>query len=359
MDIRKNGNMRILAISGAPDKPETALLAGLQALGHSLTLISSFEAPPPALHGIDHIHHRIHSRVSLKTVGLIRELSRAADIVHCFSARAVSNAVLAVPRNRAKIIAYRGTTGHLSKFDPSSWFSFLNPRLTAISCVSNAVRNYLLNQGVPEKKLFTIYKGHDSAWYLDTPAINLEKLFLIPRSAPVICFVGNMRPVKGADILVEAFSELDHPTAHLLLVGEVRDAAVNKSVERSKRSANIHLLGGRGDAPAIVRASDVFVMPSRAREGLPKAVIEAMILGKAIVVSDAGGMPEMITNDESGLIVSSNNTAALVNALRTVVDNPLLRERLGSAAQLRAAQQFDIRNTIKLTDGMYKKCLGR
>jgi glycosyltransferase involved in cell wall biosynthesis len=297
--------------------------------------------------------------------------------------------VLAIKGGTPKIIAYRGTVGHLSKLDPTSWISFLNPKVAAISCVSHAVERYLLGQGVKPDRLFAIYKGHDPAWYEAARTTNVEQtrsdigvpsgaptgVGLIgvpgaigqlplavpdgPSGAPIVCFVGNMRPVKGADLLIDAFSATSlsggEQPAHLVLVGDIRDSAVRRAVERSKHAFNIHLLGSRTDAAAIVAASDIFVMPSREREGLPKAVIEAMLLSKPVIVSDAGGMPEMVTDEESGLVVKANDVSALRNALDRLLADRALRERLGAAARERALTQFSVAKMIEQTEAMYRR----
>jgi glycosyltransferase involved in cell wall biosynthesis len=356
--------MRIVAITDKPDRPETALIRGLADREHEISLVSALPQTslPGELSSVRHVHHRIPGRISRSTIQLIRELAKEADIVHCFTGRAVSNAVLAIKGSTPKIIAYRGTVGHLSKLDPTSWISFLNPKVAAISCVSHAVERYLLGQGVKPERLFAIYKGHDPAWYEAARTTNVEQTrsdIGVPSGAPIVCFVGNMRPVKGADLLIDAFSATSlsggEQPAHLVLVGDIRDSAVRRAVERSKHAFNIHLLGSRTDAAAIVAASDIFVMPSREREGLPKAVIEAMLLSKPVIVSDAGGMPEMVTDEESGLVVKANDVSALRNALDRLLADRALRERLGAAARERAVTQFSVAKMIERTEAMYRR----
>jgi len=357
------GPKRILAISDLPDRPEMALLAGLVRQNHQVTLVSRLKPGALAPAGVSFISHAIPARFSLNCIKLIRKLAANFDIVHCFSARALTNTIIALHyfnpalKNKApKIIAYRGTVGHLARFDPSAMFSFLHPRVAAISCVSNAVKKYLTQQGVASSKLHTIYKGHEPAWYQRKEAGEFDlrtSLGMHDTTCPLICFVGNMRAVKGADLLIEAFSQLNHARAHLVLVGAVRDSAVRNAIERSARAFNIHLLGPRADAPEIVRGCTVSVMPSRSREGLPKAVIEAMLLRKPVIISDAGGMPEMLTDGESGLIFQAGNREQLTENLRAVVDDAALQSKLGDAAFERAKKQFSVMQMIAKTQEMY------
>jgi hypothetical protein len=119
------------------------------------------------------------------------------DIVHCLrNNRPVCNTLAASVGLRTRIIAYRGTSGHLHRWNPASWASYLNPKVSRVVCVSDSVREYLLRQGVPAVKVVTIRKGQDVRWYAGREGPGLDA-FGIPRSRRGTC-IRRARPDRSS-----------------------------------------------------------------------------------------------------------------------------------------------------------------
>lgn len=308
--------------------------------------------------GIPHMDHAFHNRFEREAIVIYRELLRAQafDILHCLTNRALSTALLATRRMAAppKIVAYRGTMGHLHRWDPASRLSYLSPRVDAIVCVSGAVRRYLQEFDIPDSRLEVIWKGHDPAWYAPAPRSALAA-FGVPPDAVAVGFVGNIRPVKGAEDLLRAFDGIrPEENLHLVLIGEVRDRHIEKQIGRHP---HVHFLGFRPDAARLVGACDIAVMPSIEREGLPKAMLEAMAQGIPAVVTDVGGMPELVEHEAGGLVVPPRDPAALRVALRRLAQDAALRRRLGAAARARIEGPFHFRHTVEKTLALYERLL--
>src|SRR5690606_5220349 len=145
------------------------------------------------------------------------------DILHLMRKRAIFNGLAAAKGRPVKIVLYRGIVGNVSVLNPLDWMSFLNPRVDAIVCVAEAVRQGFLELGVgplklSPQKLVTIHKGHDLDWYRAAP-LDLAMLG-VPREAFVVNCVANVRPRKGIPVLIRAFDHLpaDLPI-HILLIG--------------------------------------------------------------------------------------------------------------------------------------------
>ncbi len=352
--------MKVLALTGDSDRSENALLCGLSRKGVEIDLIGT---PSPEFEkalfdsgiGVTPLH--CISRVHPAAIRLIRRKLAIGnyDIIHAFTNRTLSNTLLASAGYQVKRVAYRGTMGHISKLDPTAWLSYLNPGLHKISCVSEAVRQYLLERGIPETKLVTIYKGHDISWYPKNAALDLAQ-FEVPPGAFVVACTANMRPVKGVDVLVKAIEVLpeDIPV-HLLLIGEVRDPLLKDLLRKSPASKKIHLTGFRKDAVQLVGSSSAFVMPSRKREGLPKAVIEAMAQEIPAIVTAVGGMPELVRDGVDGLIVPPSDHLALAKAIEKLFKNPDETIRMGRKAKERIATDFTIQSTIERTFSVYQE----
>jgi glycosyltransferase involved in cell wall biosynthesis len=282
------------------------------------------------------------------------------DILHLMRKRAIFNGLAAAKGRSVKIVLYRGIVGNVSTLDPLAWASFLNPRVDRIVCVAEAVRRSFLDLGfgpfkISPEKLVTIYKGHDLDWYRAEP-LDLA-LVGVPSDAFVVSCVANVRPRKGIPVLIRA-SEYLPPALpiHFLLVGLGMTApAITRLIRRSPYRDRFHVLGYREDAPQILAASDVSVLPSLRREGLPRSVIESMALETAPIVSDAGGSPELVEHERSGLIVPAGDAEALAAAIQRLYADRKLCFELGRNARRRIATSFTVEKTAAQLLAMYRE----
>jgi glycosyltransferase involved in cell wall biosynthesis len=122
-------------------------------------------------------------------------------------------------------------------------------------------------------------------------------------------------------------------------------------------SESVRFLGGRADVPAILNASDIFVLAS-AYEGNPLSVMEAMAAGLPPVCTAVGGVPELIQHEHTGLLVPPDDESALASALQRLIENSQLRSQLGQAAREYAQRHFDIAVMVKAYERFYLEQLG-
>ena len=163
--------------------------------------------------------------------------------------------------------------------------------------------------------------------------------------ACVIVVVGRLVEEKGYRELLTAISEID---AILWVVGErlVSDHAkgIVADIERARNQAKlkqkVRFLGERTDVPEILRAADIFVLPSH-REGMPRSIIEAMMTGLPVVATNIRGSREEVLHDHTGLLVPVRAPAALAEALERLVCDPALRTSMGVAGRAHALKVFD------------------
>ena len=295
-------SMRILLLTNNYSRAETETFIGLKRAGVDIELLVRPEPPYPRAQeaGLICKDFVARGRFDIKAIrNLRRELIEGKfDILHAFTNRTVSVGFFASIGLPVKIVAYRGTIGHVSFLSPNSWLTYLNPKVRRVVCVSEAVRNFFLQMRFLElqlnpEKFVTIHKGHELSWYQEPPT-DLSQ-FGIPKGAFVVGFAGRDRPHKGIEVLIEALNLLpSDANVHLLLVGNMQRKTLMNKIADSPCKDNIHLAGYRHDAPQIAAACNAFALPSLAREGLPRAVIEAMAYGTPALVSDAGGNPELI-----------------------------------------------------------------
>jgi glycosyltransferase involved in cell wall biosynthesis len=172
----------------------------------------------------------------------------------------------------------------------------------------------------------------------------------------LVLSVGNLRPRKGHAVLVRAMGELAQdptlPPWRLAIAGQgqQRDRLHQLAVELGI-SDRVLLLGQREDIPDLQAAADIYAMPSN-WEGLPMAILEAMFGACPIVASDVGGIPEAVTPGREGCLVRPQDPIGLAAALRPLIEDRGLRERMGQAARARALRDFHVST---MTDH-YERC---
>jgi glycosyltransferase involved in cell wall biosynthesis len=346
------------------DRPTLAMFIGLHQAGVALTVVCPPEHPHyPRLiaENIPVVDIRFRRNIDRAAIRQVREeLVRGAyDIVHTFNNKAISNVLCAARDLPVKIVAYRGIVGAVGFLDPMSWMRYLNPRIDRIVCVADAIRQHFLGMRpaflrMPPERPITIHKGHKLEWYDEEPA-DLATVG-IPRDAFVIGCVANYRPRKGIEVLVEAMERLPEDV-HLLLIGRMDAERLTKRIEGSPTKHRIHRTGFREDAPALSAACDVFCLPSTRREGLSRAIIEAMAYGVPPIVTDSGGSPELVVDGVSGIVVPVNDSGAIAAAVERLYRDREYRDRLGRAARERIGNDFRNEDTVKQTIALYESLM--
>ncbi|WP_341581344.1 glycosyltransferase family 4 protein [Marinobacter metalliresistant] len=359
----------ILCLTDKCDRPESELFIGLKKKGFPLAVLAN---PDGANYERLHRAGLIAGPMALRnrfdkegTAAIRKELETGRyDVVHAFNPRALACALRASRGVSVKIVAYRGVIGNISYLNPESWITFLHPRVDLIVSVADAIRDYLASlrflwMRLRPSKLVTVYKGHDLSWYRDTPADLRE--FDIPADAFTVCCTGRDVPRKGFDVLIDALARLPPDVViHLLLVGDLdRNEAVRQQVQTLSHPERVHFTGFRRDAPALAAASDVFVLPSKEREGLPRAVIEAMSYGVAPIVTDVGGMPELVESGVSGLVVPPADSQALSAALLELYHDRGRLKQMGQNARRRIETNFHTSQTVEQMGMIYCKLMGQ
>ncbi len=172
--------------------------------------------------------------------------------------------------------------------------------------------------------------------------------------------MANIRPRKGIEVLVDAAGLLqEEARVHLLLVGNMQSAVLRERIDTSPARMRIHLAGYRADAPALMAACDVFVLPSLKREGLPRAVIESMAYRTPPIVTNCGGSPELVEDGVSGLVVPPGDARAIAEAVRRLRADPESRKKMGEAARERIRLHFNTEQTIQQTLELYQSVLAQ
>lgn len=162
---------------------------------------------------------------------------------------------------------------------------------------------------------------------------------------PLIGAIANVEARKGLRVLVEAFARLSHPSARLAIIGaeaEPQEArALRALIAQRGLESRAALAGYRPQARRFAAAFDVCVVPSLRQESFGLLAVDAMRAGRPVVATRVGGLPEVVEDGETGLLVAPGDPAALEAALRRVLGDPALAKRLGEAGRRRAQERFD------------------
>ncbi len=218
-------------------------------------------------------------------------------------------------------------------------------------------------------RIQTLYNGWDAAEYDDVRPADLRALYGIPSDAIVIGAAAAMHPWKGQDVLIEAFRPVRErePRAHLVLVGGAQGGAAQSAFEAELHGrvaayglgGAVTFTGWREDALAFIRAFDIFVHAPTQPDPLPTVVLHAAALGRAIVASNTGGIPEIVPEGVGGLLVPAGDADALARAIGELLDDPTRRGALGERARAHFIERFSRRQMIEGLAHAYEACLRR
>ena len=186
-----------------------------------------------------------------------------------------------------------------------------------------------------------------------------------PRSAAVaergsaarLVMVGRLQAPKDPITLVRALGLMRRRDYEGLLVGDGPERAlVEEEIARLGIGSAVRLLGERTDVPELLAQADVFVLSTRS-EGLPLSVLEAMAAGLPVIASNVGGIPELVVDGVSGVLVPPGDPGALAEAIERLLENPSLALRLGEAGRRRVAESFDLEAVREAHLALYRRML--
>jgi glycosyltransferase involved in cell wall biosynthesis len=202
----------------------------------------------------------------------------------------------------------------------------LTPRMDRLIAVSRAIEQKIAQERPSAVPVSLIYNGVDLVRYNHTdPCCTLREEYGLPEAAQIVGVVARLEAEKGHPTLLEAWPSVLRrvPLARLLVVGEgSRRSELEAQAAALGLDGTVVFTGRRDDVPAVTAALDVAVLPSY-REAQGLAILEAMALSRPVVASAVGGIPEMIENGRTGLLVPPHDAAALADAIvRLLTDHP-------------------------------------
>jgi glycosyltransferase involved in cell wall biosynthesis len=306
-------------------------------------------------------HPAAYLRGTKRFLRLIRE--HKIDIIHSADLMGVYHAGLACKLARVPLVCH--IRSNFEDF-PRQY----KPPLRSTShfvFVSRAVwRNFDTIFRVGENRGSVIYDWGPEVKDVENLEVVRQRVraeFRIEPDAPVVGMIARVQPPKDFETLVRAHAEVTraHPLARLLLIGEYDHPHCLEHyrklcalIEELGLSERVIWAGLRQDVPELIRAMDVCVLSTHA-EGMPLVLLEAMSLGCAVVATRVGGIPELITHCETGLLHEKNDSRELALGVLSLLDDPARAASLGRRGQEHVRTNFNRERTINATRNLYAR----
>jgi L-malate glycosyltransferase len=282
-----------------------------------------------------------------QNIRIVQTFFESSDIWAGFVTKTLSNAKLIWSRRDMGIL--RGRKHHVA-------YRLMSGVPDRVFAVSEQVRHHSITvDRIDASRVETIYNGLDLA---DWSSVQAEKR----PGEVVIATVGNIRRVKGHDVLIRAAATVltQFPKVLFSIAGDVLEPEYFQElqvlIEQLKLSDRFLFAGGLSDLRVYLSAADLFVLPSRS-EGFSNAIVEAMAASLPVVATDVGGNAEAVEDGVSGYIVPPEDPEALAAAIVRLLSDPIGAEEMGQAGKRRAAERFTTDAMMRQITGAYARLL--
>lgn len=341
-------------ICGGAEVHARLLMTGLQARGHEIIYAGprgSWLATQAAADGIEVLRVPLSGVFDVYSLARLVQKAIAADVdlVHGHLVRGTHYATLAARFSGRPSVATAHATNSYKRFH----------RVDRVVAVSAAVRDFLVAHGVQPARVHTIHHGVPDHAGRRAQRAAVRAGLGLAEGDQALCMVARFVRDKGQDLLVEAVQRLGRDDLRLFFIGETEGdwyRQIRSQVEAARLAERVHFLGHREDVPDLLGAMDLFLAPSR-REALSLSIIEAAAMSLPVVAARVGGIPEVIVDRQTGLLVPVDDSPALAEAIGQLLDDPALAERLARAGRERYLRQFSLDAMLDGHEAVYREAL--
>lgn len=325
--------LRDLAAAARSERPRLKALASGASLVHSNTSVILGGGAAASANGIPHVMH-------------VREIYEGAT-------RAVS-APGRPSTSRADGAGETGAArGRLAGAAALAWPLWRRrlEQADALACVSGAVASQfrrsatVIHDGLPDTDRWKKAPMGDSS----------------QQSAFSVGILGRLADWKGQDVLVRAIAEpaLAEIGAVAVIAGDAYPGETAPDIAGLARelgvAERVQMLGFRSDPEAVLASVDAVAIPSTRPDPFPNSALEALAAGRPVVAADHGGLPEMVRDGKTGVLVPPRDHVALARALRRLADDPAGRARMGGAAAADVRERFGMNRMLDGVEGLYAR----
>lgn len=291
-------------------------------------------------------------RAAMTIADLIR--SQKVSIVHTFfSTSDLWGGIIAKLSGCPVLVSSRRDMGFDRSLKHRLAYRWLGGMFDQVQAVSEEVRSSSIsNDGLKPNRVVTILNGVDLEEVQNVNGLTRSDGILdVQQASHFIVTVGNVRPVKGIDVLLHTAARVcrKFPRAVFLIVGWVGDQAYYRGLQELIRSLglarNVKFLGLRDEVVSILKICDVFFLPSRS-EGLSNALLEAMACKLPCVATAVGGNPEVVEDGRSGFLIPSENAELAADRITTLLADPKSAREMGEVGRSIVERKFTVQRMM-------------
>jgi glycosyltransferase involved in cell wall biosynthesis len=212
------------------------------------------------------------------------------------------------------------------------------------------VRRLLTANGTPEARTVRVYNGVEVERFDDADPTALHDLLALDPTARIVLCSSRAQTYKGVGVMIEAAARLHRDGLRSLVFVYCGDGPALDGFRAQAAAAGLeafHFLGARGDVPRLFASATVGVVPSLWEEAFGLSVVEAMVAGVPVIATRSGGIPELVDDGRTGLLVEPGDADGLARAIRRVVEDPTSARRMARHARREARARFSIGTTVE------------
>ena len=339
---------------------------GLRALGHRTMLVAHAEGElrQRAQEGLELMPIAPKTEMDLGAAWRLSRVIRRLrpDVVHAHDPHGVAMGALALSMStgpvRPRLVASRRVDFHLKGNALSRW---KYRQVDCFICASDAIREMVIADGMPAARTVTVHEGIDVDRVAAAPSANLHADFWLPHHAPLVGNVAALVPHKGQRHLIDAAAIVVRqvPDARFVIAGEGElQESLERHIHELRLTKHVFLAGFRPDVLSLHKAFDIFAMSS-VTEGLGTSLLDAMACAKPIVATAVGGIPEVVADGETGILVPPRHHEAMADAIVSLLNNEPRRRAMGTAGLARVRQRFTAERMVMDTLRVYESLESR
>lgn len=328
-----------------------------------------------------HLNRKVNPLSDLLTLGQLISLFRKQRpmIVHTFDTKPDIWGCLAARLARVSVIVGTLTglgpdsdEGNLKSRSVGRIYQQLQKSVSNFSDMTifqnhDDAHQYLSKGIVPEQKSTVILGSGVPTELFSRQKVSTKELeqlrqdLKIQPNEIVVTMISRVIRSKGVFEYLESAKQInvEHPNVRFLLIGAEDKASLDALNDDEIKELKQGLLwpGFKKNIPAVLAASDIFVLPSAYREGIPRVLLEAASMGLPIVTTNSAGCNEVVKEAENGFLVEVGNSVALNRAILLLIEQPQLRQQFGNASRQRVVKYFDISVIAQQTESLYQQLL--
>ncbi|MCX5722242.1 MAG: glycosyltransferase family 4 protein [Nitrospirae bacterium] len=235
-------------------------------------------------------------------------------------------------------------------------------RVDAVVAISRQIEQSLIAGGVSVSRVRTLYSGIDLSGNQPTAdGQAICQMIGAPNGAVLLGTIANLFPRKGYEVMLRALPAIIRavPAVHYVIVGSDEGGyadRLKRLAQELKIAEHVHMVGFQDPVQPFLAVLDLYVHPAL-MEGFGIAVVEAMAMGKAVVATTTGGLPEVVAEGETGLLVPPGDAESLAVTVVSLLEDKVRREQMGRNGMVRAQERFSLAASVMQMEQLYGEVL--